>query len=109
MFVLYLDTYHLPGLLNEGVNQYPARDAVRTWMRSLLGEDDIVGFLTPELDAETMTFTRRTSAIDEFLRGRGSRSSFELKVDKIPTSRFTRSEDFEQIQRQTGATWPILV
>ena len=85
VFVLYLDTYHLPGLLNEGVNQYPARDAVRTWMRSLLGEDDIVGFLTPELDAETMTFTRRTSAIDEFLRERWMR---EIRVDDFdPTER----------------------
>ena len=85
VFVLYLDTYHLPGLLNEGVNQYPARDAVRTWMRSLLGEDDIVGFLSPELDAETMTFTRRTAAIDEFLRERWMR---EIRVDDFdPTER----------------------
>jgi VWFA-related protein len=96
VFVLYLDTYHLPGLLNEGVNQYPARDAVRTWMRSLLGEDDIVGFLTPELDAETMTFTRRTSAIDDFLRERWMR---EIRVDDFdPTERlyqtcYTREEE----------------
>ena len=96
VFVLYLDTYHLPGLLNEGVNQYPARDAVRTWMRSLLGEDDVVGFLTPELDAETMTFTRRTSAIDDFLRERWMR---EIRVDDYdPTERmyqmcYTRQEE----------------
>jgi VWFA-related protein len=96
VFVLYLDTYHLPGLLNEGVNQYPARDAVRRWMRSLIGEDDVVGFLTPELDAETMTFTRRTSAIDEFLRERWMR---EIRVDDLdPTERmyqtcYTRDEE----------------
>jgi len=96
VFVLYLDTYHLPGLLNEGVNQYPARDAVRTWMRSLMGEDDVVGFLTPELDAETMTFTRRTSAIDDFLRERWMR---EIRVDDHdPTERmyqtcYTRDEE----------------
>jgi len=96
VFVLYLDTYHLPGMLNEGVNQYPARDAVRTWMRSLMGEDDVVGFLTPELDAETMTFTRRTSAIDDFLRERWMR---EIRVDDYdPTERmyqtcYTRYEE----------------
>lgn len=96
VFVLYLDTYHLPGLLNEGVNHYPARDAVRTWMRSLLGEDDVVGFLTPELDAETMTFTRRTSALDDFLRERWMR---EIRVDDHdPTERlyqmcYTREEE----------------
>ena len=85
VFVLYLDTYHLPGLLNEGVNQYPARDAVRMWMRSLVGEDDVIGFMTPELDAETMTFTRRTSAIDDFLRERWMR---EIRVDDLdPTER----------------------
>jgi len=84
VFVLYLDTYHLPDLF-QGVNQYPARDAVRTWMRTLLGEDDVVGFLTPELDAETMTFTRRTSAIDDFLRERWMR---EIRVDDYdPTER----------------------
>ena len=95
VFVLYLDTYHLPDLF-QGVNHYPARDALRTWMRSLIGEDDVVGFLTPELDAETMTFTRRTSAIDDFLRERWMR---EIRVDDFdPTERmyqtcYTRNEE----------------
>lgn len=77
VFVLYLDTYHLPDLF-QGVNHYPARDALRTWLRSLVGEDDVIAFMTPEMDVEALTFTRRTSAIDEFLRERWMR---EIRID----------------------------
>ena len=77
VFVLYLDTYHLPDLF-QGVNHYPAQEALRTWLRSLVGEDDVIAFMTPEMDVETLTFTRRTSAIDEFLRERWMR---EIRID----------------------------
>ena len=77
VFVLYLDTYHLPDLF-QGVNHYPAQEALRTWLRSLVGEDDVIGFMTPEMDVESLTFTRRTSAIDEFLRERWMR---EIRID----------------------------
>ena len=77
VFVLYLDTYHLPGMF-QGVDHRPARDALRTWLRSLVGEDDIVAFVTPETDVESLTFTRRTSAIDEFLLERWMR---ETRID----------------------------
>jgi len=77
VFVLYLDTYHLPGMF-QGVDHRPARDALRTWLRSLIGEDDIVAFVTPETDVESLTFTRRTAAIDEFLLDRWMR---EIRID----------------------------
>ena len=47
---------------------------------------------------------RAALSIDEFLGGRSFRSSVELKVDKIPTSRFARSEDFEQVPRESPPT-----
>jgi len=77
VFVLYLDTYHLPGMF-QGVDQGPAREALRMWLRSLIGQDDVVAFMTPEMDIESLTFTRRTSAIDDFLRERWMR---EVRVD----------------------------
>jgi VWFA-related protein len=77
VFVLYLDTYHLPGMF-EGVDHRPARDALRTWLRSLIGEDDIVALVTPETDVESLTFTRRTAAIDAFLLDRWMR---EVRID----------------------------
>ncbi len=43
-------------------------------------------------------------SIDEFLGGRSAQSSIELNIEKIPTSRFTRPEDFEQVKREAPPT-----
>ncbi len=47
---------------------------------------------------------RAALSMDEYLRGVKSRTFFELAVEKIPTRRFTRPEDFEQHQRQAPPT-----
>ncbi|MBI5464570.1 MAG: FAD-dependent oxidoreductase, partial [Ignavibacteriales bacterium] len=47
---------------------------------------------------------RAALSIDEFLRGKSATSYFDLTVEKIPTRRFTRPEDFEQIERQAPPT-----
>jgi len=91
VFVLYLDTYHLPDAF-QGVNYIPARDALRKWLRSAIGEDDIVAFVTPEMDVEAMTFTRRTSQFDDFLVTRWMR---EIRVD-----------DFDSTERMYQTCYP---
>jgi NAD-dependent dihydropyrimidine dehydrogenase PreA subunit len=47
---------------------------------------------------------RAALSMDEYLRGAKSRTYFELAVEKIPTHRFTRPEDFEQYARQAPPT-----
>jgi NADPH-dependent glutamate synthase beta subunit-like oxidoreductase len=47
---------------------------------------------------------RAALSMDEYLRGGKSRSFFELAVEKIPTRRFTRPEDFEQYEREAPPT-----
>ncbi|HCA82082.1 MAG TPA: 4Fe-4S ferredoxin [Bacteroidetes bacterium] len=43
-------------------------------------------------------------SIDAYLRGGAMLSSIELQIEKIPTSRFTRPEDFEQAPREAPPT-----
>lgn len=43
-------------------------------------------------------------SIDAYLRGGEMASSVELQIEKIPTSRFTRPEDFEQTAREAPPT-----
>ena len=43
-------------------------------------------------------------SIDEFLNGKSASASFDLSIEKIPTKRFTRPEDFEQFTREAPPT-----
>lgn len=43
-------------------------------------------------------------SIDEFLNGRSASPYFNLFIEKIPTPRFTRPEDFEQTMREAPPT-----
>ncbi|MDL1892993.1 4Fe-4S dicluster domain-containing protein [Sphingobacteriales bacterium CHB3] len=43
---------------------------------------------------------RAALSIDEFLRGIKPETFYNLSIEKIPTRRFTRPEDFEQLERE---------
>ncbi|HXG00126.1 MAG TPA: FAD-dependent oxidoreductase, partial [Bacteroidota bacterium] len=43
-------------------------------------------------------------SIDEYLRGKKPESLYNLLIEKIPTRRFTRPEDYEQHQREAPPT-----
>ena len=43
-------------------------------------------------------------SIDSYLRGGVMPSAIELQIEKVPTSRFTRPEDFEQTPRESPPT-----
>lgn len=62
VFVLFLDTYHV-SLASAGNIRKPL---VRMLER-LIGEDDLVAVMTPEMPASGITFARRTTTIDAML------------------------------------------
>ncbi|HLF19428.1 MAG TPA: 4Fe-4S binding protein, partial [Bacteroidota bacterium] len=47
---------------------------------------------------------RAALSVDEFLRKKKPETYYHLSIEKIPTSRFTRPEDFEQHERQAPPT-----
>jgi VWFA-related protein len=62
VFVLFLDTLHVQ---IEG--SYRAQNPVAALLDRVVGEDDLVGVMTPEMSARNMTFSPRTAPVGEML------------------------------------------
>jgi VWFA-related protein len=62
VFVLFLDTLHVQ---IEG--SYRAQNPVAGLLDRVVGEDDLVGLMTPEISARNMTFSPRTAPVGEML------------------------------------------
>jgi VWFA-related protein len=62
VFVLFLDTYHVEVDASHRIRK-PLVDA----LDKIIGADDLVGVMTPEMSAGDVTFARKTTTIDGFL------------------------------------------
>ena len=79
LFVLFYDTLHTFGYAtpqelagNGGLPPFPYNPttvgrALAAFFHKLIGPDDLVGLLTPEMSVTALTFTRRPSSLDDFL------------------------------------------
>ncbi len=61
-FVLFLDTYHV-----EGAAAFRVRQPLVNLLNRIVGQDDVVAVMTPEMSARDLTFTTRTSSIEAIL------------------------------------------
>jgi VWFA-related protein len=72
LFVLFFDTLHTAGY-QGGSASFGTYDpkavgrALVTFLDELIGPDDLVGVMRPEMPVETLTFTRRPSSFMDFL------------------------------------------
>lgn len=62
LFVLFLDTLHV-----QLDGSYRAQNPVAGLLDRVVGEDDLVGVMTPEMTARNMTFSPRTASIGRML------------------------------------------
>jgi VWFA-related protein len=62
VFILFLDTYH-----SQIGSSMSARKAFQRFLERLVGPDDLVAGMTPEMSPESLTFGSRTEALDSFL------------------------------------------
>ena len=62
LFVVFLDTYHVDIAASHNIRR-PLVEA----LDRVIGQDDLVGVMTPEMSARDITFARRTTTIDGFL------------------------------------------
>jgi VWFA-related protein len=62
VFVLFLDTYH-----TTLAGSHRMRRALAELLGRILGPDDLVGVMTPEMSASDVTLARRTETIEAFL------------------------------------------
>lgn len=62
VFVLFLDTYH-----TSVAGSQRMRTALNTLLDRILGPDDLVGVMTPDMSSRDVTFARRTDTIASML------------------------------------------
>ena len=62
LFVLFLDTYHVDIAASHNIRR-PLVEA----LDRVIGRDDLVGVMTPEMSARDVTFARRTTTIEGLL------------------------------------------
>jgi VWFA-related protein len=62
VFVVFLDTYHV-----EGAAAVQIRRPLENLLNRVIGQDDLVGVMVPQMAASDLTFTRRMASIDAIL------------------------------------------
>lgn len=94
VFVLFLDTYH-----SQIASSMSSRKAFQRFLERLVGPDDLVAGMTPEMSPEALTFGSRTEALDSFL------NSVWGRRDSI---RQTEEEEYIQtcFEPRLGNLWP---
>ncbi len=62
IFVVFLDTYHVEGAAAKNVRQ-----PLANFLNKVIGQDDLVAVMTPEMGAADISFTRRMGSIEAIL------------------------------------------
>jgi VWFA-related protein len=62
VFVIFLDTYHVAVAGSHDIRR-PLVDA----LNRVIGDDDLVAVMTPEMSAADLAFARKTASIEEYL------------------------------------------
>lgn len=62
VFVVFLDTWHVPR-----VGSMVVREALQTFLKTALGPDDLIGFMTPQMFGSDITFSTSTNALLAYL------------------------------------------
>jgi VWFA-related protein len=62
LFVVFLDTYHV-----ERAGSMVVREALQTFLKTVLGPDDLIGFMTPHMSGADVSFSTSTNALLAYL------------------------------------------
>jgi VWFA-related protein len=79
IFVLFLDTYHV----GQG-SAWNVRRPITNMLNRLIGPDDMVALMTPDMAASDITFTRRTDRIADMLYSAGMWGQRNELIKKDP-------------------------
>lgn len=94
LFVLFLDVWHV-----QTAGSYRAQGPLTTLLDRVIGRDDMVGVMTPDMPARTVTYARRRESIDDLLKNQwhwGQR-------DRLTTSD-PREQEIELCYPDSGGT-----
>lgn len=94
LFVLFLDVWHV-----QTAGSYRAQGPLTALLDRVIGRDDMVGVMTPDMAARTVTFARRRESIDDLLKNQW----FWGQRDRLNTTD-PREQEIEQCYPDSGAT-----
>ncbi len=66
VFVIFLDTHNVPYEGSHGI-----REPLIDFMQRVVGEDDLIALMTPDMSPEQLAFARKTRVIEAGLRDNG--------------------------------------
>jgi VWFA-related protein len=78
VFVIFLDTYH-----TDIASSHRMRQPLVSFLNRVIGPDDLVAVMTPEMSARSISLARRTASIEDMLSRHwwGRRDALTLKMD----------------------------
>ncbi|MCX6553214.1 MAG: VWA domain-containing protein [Acidobacteria bacterium] len=79
VFILFLDTYHV-----KQTSAINVRRPLTNMLNRLLGPDDLIAVMTPDMAATDITFTRRTDKIVDMLTSAGMWGQREELIKRDP-------------------------
>jgi VWFA-related protein len=79
VFVIFLDTYHV-----QVDGSHAMRTPVVRFLDRVLGQDDLVAVMTPEMSASDLTFGRKTTVISEMMQDSWAWGRRERITDEDP-------------------------
>jgi VWFA-related protein len=82
VFVLFLDTYHV-----HQASAKIVRRPLLNMLNRLLGPDDLLAVMTPDMTAKDITFTRRTDTVADMIDRAGFWGEREATIKKDPIDR----------------------
>ena len=94
LFVLFLDAQHV-----HLSGSFHARKPLIQFLDRVIGQDDMVGVMTPEMSARNLTLARRTETIEGMLKD----NWFWGERDRVAT-KDAREQDIETCYPDMGAT-----
>lgn len=108
-FVLFLDRPHV-----QVSGSYHAASPVAAMLERVVGADDLVGVMTPDMSARNMTFSPRTASVGDMLRAswawgeRGRRSETDPREDELRDCFADRSVEALILKRREQKTLDAL-
>jgi VWFA-related protein len=97
VFVLFLDTKHV-----QIAGSYRAQAPITRLLNRVIGQDDMVGVMTPEMSARNLTLARRTGTIEGILKENWHWGERDQIVRNDP-----REQEIEQCYPDMGPTYGI--
>jgi VWFA-related protein len=99
VFVLFLDTYHI----TQGAGM-SSRQALLKFLQRMIGPDDLIAGMTPEMSPDGISFSSRTQSLEAVLQGiYGRRDALRQDEEEEEMQTCFTREEWQQVRERRRA------